>query len=66
MSHGNGMKTSRKVLQFKEMITQAPVLAYFDQNKPIVLKCDSSKSGVGAPIKQAEKVVANASRALTQ
>lgn len=52
--------------KLKEMTTQAPVLAYFDRNKPTVLTCYSSKSGLGAAIKQDEKVIAYASSVFTQ
>ena len=36
------------VAHVKEMIVSAPVLAYYDVNKPVVIQCDASQSGLGA------------------
>ena len=41
-------------------------LQYYDVNKPVVLTCDVSQSGLGAAMIQEEKPVAHASRALTE
>ena len=50
--------------KLKRMLTSAPVLQYFNPKLEIKIQCDSSQSGLGAVIKQGEKVVEYASRAL--
>ena len=35
-------------VRLKEMLCKAPVLTYFDANKPIIVHCDASPYGVGA------------------
>jgi len=35
-------------IKIKELITQTPVLRYFDVNKEVIIKCDSSDVGLGA------------------
>ena len=52
--------------RMKELITQAPVLQYYDVNKEVSLECDSSEVGLGAVIKQGGHPIAYASRALTK
>ena len=46
-------------------ITKAPILAYFDANKYVVLQVDSSQYGLGSVFLQDEKPVEYASRILT-
>ena len=46
------------------MLTNAPVIAYFDPNKEVVLRVDSSKDAVGAVIVQDGRPVEYASRSL--
>ncbi len=50
----------------KQVITQSPVLAYFDPKKPVYIECDASMNGVGAAIMQDGQPVAYASKILTQ
>ena len=50
----------------KEMIVSAPVLAYYDVNKPVVIQCDASQSGLGAALLQEEYPVAYSSRVINQ
>ena len=50
----------------KKMCVNAPVLAYYDKTKPIVLTVDSSSKGLGAAITQEGKPVAYAPCALTE
>jgi hypothetical protein len=58
--------TQEKAFQeVKEILTKAPVLAYYDLKKPVTVTCDASKSGLGAALLQDDKPVAFASRALT-
>ncbi len=48
------------------VLTEAPVLAYYDPNKPITLQIDASKYGIGSSLLQDGKPVAYASKTLTQ
>ena len=50
----------------KTMLTEAPVLRYYDVKLPVTLSVDASKSGLGAVLLQELKPVAYASRALTE
>ncbi|XP_053686467.1 uncharacterized protein LOC128736007 [Sabethes cyaneus] len=50
----------------KTMVTEAPVLKYFDINKDAVIQCDSSSVGLGAVLMQDGKPVSYASKTLTQ
>ncbi|CAB3992300.1 Hypothetical predicted protein [Paramuricea clavata] len=38
--------------EVKELLTKAPVLAYYDVKKPVTVTCDASKSGVGSSIEK--------------
>jgi hypothetical protein len=49
----------------KHLLTTAPVLAYFDVHKPIVIECDASSTGLGSVLLQDNRPIAYASRALT-
>lgn len=51
--------------QIKTKLTEAPVLAYFDQSKELVVQVDSSKDGLGAALLQDGKPIEYASRSLT-
>ena len=51
--------------KINEILTEAPVLAYYDVKKPVTVTCDASKSGLGVTLLQDAKPVAYASRALT-
>ena len=57
--HGQCLK------QVKQVLTQAPVLKFFDRQKKTVLQCNASMSGLGACLLQDGHPVAYASRALT-
>jgi hypothetical protein len=48
----------------KKRLTEAPILAYFDTNKEVVLQIDSSKNGVGAVLLQDGKPVITPSNTL--
>ena len=50
----------------KELITSAPILAYFDETKDLVIQCDSSKTGIGAVLMQEGKPIEYGSKALTE
>ena len=51
--------------EVKKLATSAPVLAYYDPSKPLVIQCDASDKGLGCALLQNMKPVAYASRALT-
>ena len=50
----------------KCVLTQTPVLAYFDPDKPVTIQSDASKSGLGSTLMQDGKPIAFASICLTQ
>ena len=50
----------------KEILTTAPILAFFDPKRATTLQCDASKSGLGAALLQGNHVIAYASRALSE
>ena len=47
------------------MVTEAPVLSYYNPSSPLAIQCDASQKGVGAALLQNGKPVAYASRALS-
>ena len=51
--------------EIKALITQAPVLAYYDPNKELTIQCDASGRELGAALLQEGRPVAYASRALS-
>ena len=52
-------------LPMKELVKEAPVLQFFDNNIPLMIQCDASRKDFGAALRQDSKLVAFASRALT-
>ena len=60
---GNAQKSAFQ--KIKELVTEAPVLGYYDQRKPLVLQCDASQTGLGACLMQEKRPLCYASRALT-
>ena len=51
--------------QVKKLVTEAPVLRFYDPAKPLSIQCDSSKTGLGAVLLQDDQPLAFVSRALT-
>ena len=49
----------------KRLVTQAPVLAFYDPKKPVELAVDASQHGLGAMMSQDRKPIEFASRSLT-
>lgn len=52
--------------QLKKLITEAPVLGYYNSNKNLKLSVDASSTGLGATLIQEGQPIAYASRALTE
>ena len=52
--------------RIKTMISQTPVLKYYNPADVLTLQCDASESGLGAALMQNGQPVAYASRALTE
>ena len=52
------------IAEVKKMITQEPVLKFYDVTQPVTLQCDASQTGLGATILQQGQPVAFASRSL--
>ena len=51
--------------QVKQILSEAPVLKFFDPEEDVELQCDASDRGLGACLMQAGQPVAYASRSLT-
>ena len=51
--------------KIKRLLTEAPVLAFYDAKKTVIRECDSSSVGLGAVITQEGRPIAFVSRALT-
>lgn len=56
---------SDTVKTIKNLLTTAPVLAHYDNKKPLIVQTDASKDGIGACMLQEGKPIAYASRSLT-
>ena len=52
--------------EVKRLATEAPILAYYDPVKELVVQCDASQKGLGAALLQEGRPIAFASRALTE
>ena len=50
----------------KKEIMQAPILAYYNPNKPTILQTDASCKGLGTCLLQNEKPIYFANKALTE
>ena len=51
--------------KIKQLVTDAPILRYYDVTDPVTLQCDSSDFGLGATLLQHGQPVAFASRTLS-
>ena len=51
--------------EIKRLVTTAPVLAYYDTKKELVIQCGASSKGLGGVFLQEEKPLSYASRALS-
>ena len=52
--------------QVKKLVTEHPVLRYYDMNEEVTVQCDASEKGVGATLLQNGQPVAFASGTLSQ
>jgi len=50
----------------QKLVTEAPVLSYYDPSKELTIQCDASQSGLGAALLQNGRPIEYASRALTE
>ena len=46
-------------------MSEAPILKFYNKNKPVVVQCGASEKGLGAALLQEEQPLAYVSRALT-
>ena len=61
-----GEKQDKAFNDVKRLVTESPVLAYYDPRKELTIQCDASEKGLGSALLQNGKPVAYASRALTE
>ena len=61
-----GLEHDSTFQSIKKEIVAAPILAYYNPNKPTILQTDASCKGLGACLLQNEKPVYFASKALTE
>lgn len=52
--------------QIKQLVTQTPILRYYDPSEPLTIQCDASQLGVGCVLLQDGRPIAYASRTLTK
>lgn len=52
--------------ELKKILCEAPVLAYYDPNKELIIQVDASSKGIGCALIQDSKPIAYASKALTK
>lgn len=57
---------SKILFEIKKLISSAPTLGIFDEQKEITIQCDASKNGLGACLMQEGRPIAYASRSLTE
>ena len=60
----NWSNTQERALE-KILVSEAPVLCFYDHAKEITVQCDASQTGLGAALLQEGQPLAFASRALT-
>ena len=61
-----GLEHEEAFCLIKKEVSAAPILAYYNPNKPMVLQTDASCKGLGACLLQNEKPIYFASKALTE
>ena len=60
------LDSRESVEKIKKLVSQAPVLAYYDPKAELVLQCDASNKGLGAVLLQNSRPVAYKSRPLSE
>ena len=60
-----GGAEDKAFIEVKQLVTQAPVLAFYSPDKELIIQCDASSLGLGAALMQEGRPLAYASRALT-
>ena len=60
-----GDAEEKAIDEVKQLVTQAPVLAYYSPNEELVIQCDASSLGLDADLMREGRPLAYASRALT-
>ena len=50
----------------KRLVSQAPVLSYYQPDRPLSIQCDASQKGLGAALLQDGRPIAYASRSLSE
>lgn len=61
-----GQEQSKSFTTLKGVVSETPVLQYFDISKPTKISVDASSKGLGAALLQDDKPIAYASKSLTQ
>ena len=56
----------RALTEIKKVLSNAPVLGFYDVKKEVTLACDASSSGLGSCLLQEDRPIAYASRSLTE
>ena len=51
--------------EVKRLVSQAPVLSYYQPDRPLSIQCDASQKGLGAALLQDGRPIAYASRSLS-
>ena len=60
-----GDSENKAFAEVKQLVTPAPILAYYSPDKELLIQCDASNLGLGAALMQEGRPLAHASRALT-
>ena len=58
------MQREKAFGEIKRLVTNTPLLSFYDPGKELVIQCDASQSGLGAVLMQDGKPVSFASRAM--
>ena len=59
-------KQKESFQKLKSLVASAPILKFFDVNKPVTLSVDSSSHGLGEVIMQEGQPITHSTRPLTQ
>ena len=59
-------RTRQSISNVQKLVTEAPILSYYDPANELTIQCDASQSGLGAALLQKGKPIEHASRALKE